>query len=339
MSVRRGNVVGAALLFVGGVAWAWVVRLGEAVRAVEPAILARSRTPADPTVDELPLEALDLRIAPLLIVLCGVAVLAAPALRRASSAVAVVGFTFVALLLGAGLLGRLAEAGVAQAAVATAGLWATAATLVIAARALTPRSGGDGGHLVRVAFVPVATVPLLEAFVPSRPWVAGLLPDGYLLAIPVLEVLLLVTGFAVVVSAQGRVTPALLGGGAVSAAALSALLFTTVQSRGAALITAGLGGVLIASVCLVALAGRPRAAVVAAAASVPAYMAFFIPAVLMGLPLGLIAVAAADGTVGADGLPLLAGGAVAALAGVAACEIAAHVPARAADHPQPPLVT
>jgi len=283
--------------------------------------------------------ALDLRIAPLLIVLCGVAVLAAPALRRASSAAAVVSLTFVALLLGAGLLGRLAEAGVVQAAIATAGLWATAATLVIAARALTPRSGGDGGHLVHVAFVPAATVPILESFVPSRPWVAGLLPDAYLLAIPVLEVLLLVTGFAVLVSAQGRVTSALLSGGAVSAAALSVLLFTTVQSRGAALLTAGLGGALIGSVCLVALAGRPRAAMLAAAVSVPVYMALLIPSLLLGLPLGLIAVAAADGTVGADGLPLLAGGAVAALAGVAAREIASLVPPRAADQPQPPLVT
>jgi hypothetical protein len=338
---RGVRVLGLVLLVVGCPAWAWVATLEAAVdRAAAPA----SEVAGGVGLVELELYVLDLRLAPLLLAVAGVGLLVAPAVRGYSHGVLAMSAAAVAALV------------VPAAAHAWSAWWAGAvmlAAVLAGIAALTIRRAGPqaprGEHdalslparrvTATVALVLLCSAFLMEVFDGFDAPVLAALPHTYLVAVPALETLLLVSGAIALLMAARRLTWLHPVACLLVLAELATLLSTGASTAGLVLVVAVAVGATTAAVA--GERGRVRHRAVALTAGlallypVAGYLALFVGIGLGTLPLGLN-----GGAIDYDGLPVFLGGPLSAalpvllyLAGTGALDVT--VEPRDARDPSP----
>ena len=315
---RAVRMLGLVVLVAGCVAWAWVAMLeGPVDRAVAPA----SGTGGIGLV-ELELYVLDLRLGPLLLAVAGVGLVVGPSVPGYSQ----------------GILAMTAAAGAALVVPAAAAMlsawWAGAAALFAAlagiatftirrAPYLASQQGGGaefGEALSLPARRVTATVALvllcsafsMEVFLDFDAPVLAALPEGYRVAVPVLEALVLVAGMLALLLAARRLTWLHPVACLLAAAELAAILSTGVFTfTGLALIVAVPVSATAAAVA--GERGRVRHRTVAFTAGLALlYPAACYLAVVVGIGVGTLPLALNGGVVDYDGLPVFLAGPISA---------------------------
>ena len=314
------------LVLSGCASWAWVAPLEGSVDAAAAAAYVDPRNGPDGIGHgELELLVLDLRLAPLLLAVAGVAVLVASSARSAGRALAVAGVAAVLLELVSAALPD--GPGVA---------WVTA--LVLACAALTVVSGvrrrgrrrgtdapGDARHVLGVVGIVLLVSQLtLVGFLPIGDWAVDSLPRGYVWAVAALQLLLTLGGMAALVLAARRLTGWHAGLGAVAVAAL------LVPGQDRSFLLAALTLILLTTAASIAgedasssRFGRPLGWGLVAAGTAP-----LVTILAFGLNIGLGAAALElnGGGIDVDGLPLFLSGPLAAVVPVALYLVTAGTP-------------
>ncbi len=298
-------MLGLVLLVVGCAAWAWVAMLEEPVdQAVTPA----SGTSGGIGLVELELYVLDLRLAPLLLAVAGVGLIVAPSVPGLSH-----GLLAMSAGAGAALLvpaaAQLMSAWWVGAVVLAAVLAGIAMLTIRRSRRVKPRGEDEELSLPArrvtgtVALVLLCSAFPMEVFLDFNEPVLAALPDGYLVAVPVLEGLVLGSGMLALLMAARRLTWLHVLASCLVLAELAALLSTGTSAAGLVLI---LAVVVVATAAAVAgERGRVRQRVVAVTAGltllypVAGYVAVFFAVGLGTLPLALN-----GGVIDYDGLPI-----------------------------------
>ncbi len=290
--VRSVRGLGLALVLVGCAGWAWVALLeGPVDRAAAPGGAAGSSN----GLVELELYVLDLRLAPLLLAVAGVGLLAMTAAVGASLLAPVAVRPFGAWWGGAVML----------------------AMLLVGLAILTGRRYGRGAPLgedevlslpgrmvtASVALVLLGSAFPMEMVLAFDDQVLGALPAGYLRGVPVLEGLVLGAGILALLLAARRLTWLYLVASVLALAELVALVSTEMSAAVMVLIWVA---VVVATAAAVAgERGRVwhRAVAVTAGMTVlypvACYVGFHLSARLGALPLGL-----SGGEIDYDGLPV-----------------------------------
>jgi hypothetical protein len=305
---RVVRVLGLVLLVVGCVAWAWVAMLEDPVdQAVAPASGSGGLG-----LVELELYVIDLRLAPLLLAVAGVGLIVAPFVPGLSQGLLAMSAAAGAALLVPAVAATL-SAWWAGAAVLAAVL-ATIATLTIRRSGPREPCGEDDALSLPARWV-TATVALvllcsafpMEVFLDFDDAALAALPDRYLVAVPILEVLVLVSGMLALLMAARRLTWLHLVTACLVLAELAVLLASGASSAGLVVIVAV--AVVATAAAVAGERGRVRHRAVALAGGlallypVAGYLAVFLAVGLGTLPLALN-----GGVIDYDGLPIFLAG-------------------------------
>lgn len=322
------RLVAAGLLAAGALVWTL------ATAATGQVAAATSRLYDDPRYDhrvdpgdgELAIVLLDAQLAAVVVMACGVAVLVAPRVRTGTDVAGVVAAVGSLLVAAGGVLTRFAGSpgttvlcGVVLLAAACAVGGGVRRALGPAGKNADDRAGRE--LLVVMALLAVAAAPLLEASAPENGWVYQEMPRALVTGLALSQALLGTAATALLLLAAQRTTVlttvasvGVLGGCLLLVTRSSLLPQDTPLSA-----LAG-GATLVGLVALAAAGGWPpskvaarqrRRLVLVAMGSATAYALVLVPALMVGVPLGVAALALGGGALGADGLPLLLGGAVA----------------------------
>jgi hypothetical protein len=323
------GVVGSLLLAAGVGSWGVVVGAAAGVRSAASSLTSTGSAAGDyPGDGELLVAAVDLRLASLVLILGGIAVLVAlgapgarwrPSGTQVCVPLCVSGFTLVPI---AGLLGRAGDRGAVETVFASGALLSLSIALMLCARLWLSRQehseqGTEAGYRVvaSVAVVFAAVAPVLELLVPGQDWVRAALPAQYVFVMPLIQAFLLAGSVLLLTTAQGRFTAGSRLAAIIVGVVGGLLLMTSPQDRAVLLLE---GGIIVAAVSSLALGGprgtrlatpTPRLRTAVAGGSLIGYFAFFYPAVFIGLPAGLFALNIGGAQTGADGIPVVMAGA------------------------------
>jgi hypothetical protein len=259
---------------------------------------------------------------------CGVAVLMCRSVDDSGDVMAVLLTLPFVLLVVNGVLARVVGSSLTAAVIG--GLVLVAVSLAFA-RAV-PSSfmpipqhsdGPSAGRLLLLAFVMTAAgaVLALEILEPAG-WIVEALPG--LISIMVVQGALIVAMLSLIAVMAVRWTVVIVAAAAVIAVAGGWLVLTRVFSHGDdGPRVIALGAVLVTAAAAAAVSGSddplagPRRRLLAVAAAPAAFCVLFLPAIMIGLGLGLTPVTLAGGELGADGAPVFFSGALAGLSGFA----------------------
>lgn len=316
--------LGFSLALAGMLAWAFAIALQPALQ--DAGIAANSDGRELPyainsdTDLMLLLDAHDLRLAALLVVFTGVAMIVTGVPRAAARpglVLLAIGIALAAANLGWGFTGVRGVLWAVAMAVSTATLALLAAVGV--ARRYPPLEPVQPARalLVTPALIAAGTSVALSLQTAPHPALRDVVPEQYLYLLIVVQVLLVVVAVAAV-SATGRHQPARAGAGIMIVVAAVA---SVVAGLGAAQSDVSTGtrlfaGLLGAAVLLLAWTGEPfvlrnmpaQAAGLAVVVGTPLF--FIVLLMMIGLPIGVLTLTLSLAEIGADGFPMLGSGLV-----------------------------
>lgn len=311
----------------GCVAWALAATSMTAVHAAEARALGPGHTPEMPGEDELALVAHDARLAALIVIACGLAVAVATLPRRPALA----GWTggVAAAVIANATLGRVVDGGsvllAAGGLVLVTGAAGAVAGLVTARRHSAPKTGTDEGPLVAASVLAAGTLPVLVAQGMGSPRYVDWVPAGLATSNVVTALALALAAVAAAVLLARSAVDVVLGI-VMPVAALVVLLEPSGSSWQVRDGMWVMGVVLVlasAPLVLAAAAGpsrsRRRRAVagtklLAAGALLAVVPLLLVLPIMLGGMLGLAVTMPAGAYINYDGLPVIGGGVVIAVA-------------------------
>ena len=330
-TVRR--VVAVFLLLTGAAVWAFSTWATAGVLAAEWEVMwgdPRHNESIGPGEGQLATALFDVQVGALLVLGCAVAVLLCRRVRGLGDVSAILFALPCVLFVVNGVLARVVGSSLTAAVAGGLVLVAVCVGFAYAVSLrfmLSPRqdvSGVSAGRLLLLALTMSAAgaALVLEGLEPAG-WIVEVLPG--LVSISVVQGALVASMLGLVAVMAVRWTVVVVAAVAVIAVFGGWLVLTSVlydhDEDGRRLLAAG--ALLVSAAAAAAVSGsedpRPRLltrlfAVVATAA---AFCVALIPAFFFGIPVGGLAQALAGGELGADGLPVLMGGALAGLAALA----------------------
>ena len=332
MSEGLRRVVALFLLLTGAAVWAFSTWAAAGVLAAEWDVMWGDPRHNESTgfgEGELATALFDVQVGALLVLGCAVAVLLCRSVRGLGDVFAVLFALPCVLFVVNAILARVV--GSSLTAAVAGGLVLVVVCVgfaYVASSRFMPSPQGVGGFsagrllLLALTMTAAGAVLVLEGFEPAG-WIVEVLPG--LVSIPVVQGALFVAMLGLIAVMTVRWTFVVVAAAAVMAVFGGWLVLTPVlysgDEDGRRVLAAG--ALLVSATAAAAVSGseeprpRPLTRLLAVAAATAAFGVALIPAFFFGIPVGGLAQALAGGELGADGLPMLMGGALAGLAGFA----------------------
>ena len=336
MSEPLRRVTAAFLLLTGAAAWAYSTWATAGVVAAEWETMwvdPRHNESNGPGHGQLATALFDVQVGALLVFGCAVAALLCRSVRRPGEVLAILFALPCVLFAVNAVLARVVGSSLTGAVMGGLVLVGVCiAFALVASRVLMqspqqlPEPLAGRLLLLALALTAAGAVLVLEGLEPAN-WIVEVLPG--LVSMSVVQGALIVAMVGLVAIMAPRLTAAVVGAAVVIALVGGWLVLAPVSTYGSdssiysdgSLLPAGLGAVLVTAAATAAVSGhpgaRPKARLLAVAATTAAFCVALYPSILGGVSVGIMVQSIAGGELGADGLPLLMGGVFAGMAGLA----------------------